>query len=338
MKAFISFLTFSIFSTVLLFGQNEKSAEKTPAAKSAKELKIEQSLTIIKDEIKKIKSNIDSSNLDKMAEILEYSASEIEEEIEKITDEIEDELEAVENGSGNKSEKEIPATSETKPDKKDKNDKKIKIERFHKGKRTKLHIDYSGGLTGLVDNTISSGIGPAVVNTPEIKPWGSDFSEIGLKFTTKFGKGKGRLGITYGVAYHWNNLDFSNGVNIKMINDSPVFTKLDGAVKSSVLNIGYLSLPLGFELRVGKKGKLGVGAFAGYRVHSVQKIRYADGNEDVHEKRYGNYGLNNIMYGLNAKVGVGDIALTANYNLSNMFKEDNRYVMNPYNIGINVSF
>lgn len=339
MKSFYCIITIAVFSSTILAAQNEKSADSPTTAKSANELKIEQGLTNIKKELEAIKKSIDSSNLSGMIKLFEESAADIEdiaEEIENIAEEIEDNLDANENDSQSKLGN---ADANSKNNMQTERKKDNKKERVHKNNRTKLHIDLSTGLTGLIDNTTSKGPSTAVFSNPEVKPWASDFFEIGLKLRTKFGKGKSRFSITYGLAYHWNNMDFSNGVKLKMISNEPIFVQPDLPVKSTALNIGYLSLPLGAEFRIGKKGKVGVGAYAGYRVRSVQKIKFTDGSEEVNETRTANYGLNNFIYGINAKIGVGDVALTANYNLSNMFKENkNGYVFNPYNLGLNFSF
>jgi hypothetical protein len=199
-----------------------------------------------------------------------------------------------------------------------------------------MMMDLSLGLTGLVNNTET--VNPTAVY-PDYKPWSSNFYDVGLKFKTRIGGPGSRVGVTYGLTYLWNNLDFSNDVKIQMTNDKPSFVVEENAVRSTELNIGYLTIPIGAEIKIGKKGKFGVGAYGGYRVRSVQKIRTKNGNEDISEKRTGNYGLNNTMYGVSAKVGYGNLVLVGRYNLTNVFNNDNKdYSYNPYNIGINFGF
>ena len=333
MKSIFSISFILVLSSTLLLAQKNQAETQSKAAKSEKELKIEESIAKIKKEIQNIKVNIDSTNLSKVAEILEKSADDIEDEIENIVDEVEEKVESL-------SDSPVITIDPSKSKDEKKEEKDIKLKRFHKGKRTKLQLDYSGGITGI--NNIAAPISATDIS-PELKPWNSSFMEIGLKFKTKIGGNKSRFSVNYGLGYRWNNMDFSNGVKLMIKDNIPSFVKTADNVKSSVLNIGYLCIPVDVDCKIGRKGRIGAGAYAGYRVHSVQKIKYNEGSEEVHETRLSNYGLNNVVYGLNAKVGVDNLVLFGNYNLSNVFKSSNQvnwpnYDMNLYSFGLNVGF
>ena len=330
MKSRIIVLFIALFSVSAVFAQEEKKDNKP--AKSENEVKIDQSVAIIKKEIENIKKNIDSAKLREMAKELEKTAEEIGDALEDIADEVDKKADI----------------EEEKADKqKENDDKTIGVIRDKDGKttiktsakvtrRTKMYVDLSLGLTGLVDNIAS----PVAGNFyPETKTWGSNFWDIGLKFKTRIGGANSKVSAVYGLSYLLNSFEFANDAKITMVNNAPKFVKEEGATKNTELNVGYLMIPVGLDFKIGKKGKFGVGGYGGYRVRSVQNIDKKDGNESIDERRKGNYGLNDLMYGASVKVGVGGLVLTGRYNLSPLFKDTNKeYQYNTYNIGLSFGF
>ncbi len=333
MTSRIILLCIALFSASVAFAQKDSTATKNKPAKSENEVKVEQSISIIKKEIDNIKKNIDTAKLREMAKQLGKSAEEIGDALEDMADDIEDKADEAEK----KMEKSKPSND----------DKTIGVIQDEKGnvkiktnvkvtRRTKMYFDFSIGLSGMVDN-ISSPVTDRFY--PEAKTWGSRYWDIGLKFKTRIGGTNSKASITYGLSYLLNSLEFANDAKIEMTNGAPKFVKVDNATNSTELNIGYLTIPIGLEFKVGKKGKLGVGGYAGYRIRSVQNIDYKNDTERIEESRKANYGLNNIMYGASAKIGVGGLVLTGRYNLSTLFKDTNKdYQYNLYNLGLSFGF
>jgi hypothetical protein len=334
MKSNIIFALILLFSASVGFAQKDSTATKNKPAKSANEIKVDESIAKIKKEIENIKNNIDSAKLREMAKELGKSAEEIGGTLEDIADEIEKKADKAEEKAEKKG---VKIKTDSKDDDDDDDDAKKgngKKEKSSKpARRTKMYMDLGIGLTGMKQGT------PTPTLSPEYKTWGSNYWDLGLKFKTRIGGATSPAAITYGLTYLLNSFETTNDVKIAMDNNAPVFAKAEKA-KSTELNIGYVTLPLGLEFKIGKKGKFGVGAYGGYRVRAVQNIKYRADNEDIDEKRKGNYGLNDLMYGASVKIGVGGLVLNGRYNLSSVFKENTIYknLYNIYNVGLSFGF
>ncbi len=332
MKSSIIFALILLFSASVGFAQKDSTATKNKPAKTANEIKVDESIAKIKKEIENIKNNIDSAKLREIAKTLGKSAEEIGSTLEDIADEIEEKADKMEEKSDKKG---IKIKIDNDDDDDDDSEKgKGKKEKSSKpARRTKMYMELGLGLTGMMQGT------PTPTLSPEYKTWGSNYWDLGLKFKTRIGGATSPASITYGLTYLLNSFETTNDVKINMTNGAPAFAKVDNA-KGTELNIGYITVPLGLEFKVGKKGKFGVGAYGGYRVRAVQNIDYRVDNEDIDEKRKGNYGLNDLMYGASVKIGVGGLVLNGRYNLSSVFKDNTNYknLYNIYNVGLSFGF
>lgn len=325
MKSRIIFALFALFLTSSLFAQNDKTTDKP--SKSDSEKQIEESITKIKKEIETIKKNIDTAKLREIAKELGKNADEIGDALEDIADELEEKADKMEEKSAEKFEG-IGIVSEKDGSTKVKTSAKV-------GRRTKMYFDFGIGLTGMVNNS------PENTTTifPEYKTWGSRYWEVGMKFKTRIGGPKSPVSVNYGISYWLNSFESDNNVKISYENSIPKFERVANAVGSTELNIGYVTVPVGIDFKIGRKGKIGVGGFGGYRVRTVQNIDLKTDTESIEERRKASYGLNNLTYGLNAKIGVGGLILHGKYTLSNLFKDDNKeYQMGIYNIGLSFGF
>lgn len=330
-----------IIITTLLFCVSATSwAQKDTSSvkKTPNQVKVDESIARIKKEIELIKNNIDSAKLREMASQLEKSAEEIGDAIEDIADEVEKKAEEIE---------ERVEKMEGKNGKNDDNDDKSVIGtiKSKKGKatistsskvsrRTKMYFDLGLGLNALQSNN-------TVANTfyPETKVWGSRYWDFGLKFRTRLGGAHSPASISYGLSYLRNRLAFSNNAKVTATSNTDVtFSSVANATRSTALTIGYVTVPLSLDFKVGRKGKFGVGGYAGYRVRTKQDIEYKVGNEEVEESRSGNYGLNNVMYGVSTRLGIGGLVLTGRLNLSPLFAESTTYDYNMYSLGLNFGF
>jgi hypothetical protein len=324
MKSRIIVLFIALFSVSAVFAQEEKKDSKP--AKSENEVKIDQSISIIKKEIENIKKNIDSANLREMAKELEKAAEEVGDALEDIADEVDEKADKEEEKADNQ---------------KENDDKTIGVIRDKEGKttiktsakvtrRTKMFFDLGLGLCGFRDQTLSNLQG-------NYKTWGSNYWDLGLKFKTRIGGSSSKAYFTYGLTYLLNSFESNNDSKIELINNTPQTVFVNNA-KSVELNVGYITLPLGLDFKIGKKGKFGFGGYAGYRVRTIQNIKYRVVGEDISEKRNGSYGLNDFMYGASVKVGVGGLVLNGRYNISPLFENSTTPKSNIYNIGLSFGF
>lgn len=295
--------------------------------KSDKEARIEESLKNIKKEIESIKKNIDTSKLREISKRIGKSAEEIGDALEDIADEAADKADEMEKKNG-------PVPPPPPPPPALNGDKSQGAKKPVQKRRTKMYFDLSFGLSGLTNN--NTAVAGRVY--PEYKTWGSNFWDVGLKFRTRLGGNNSPAFLTYGLNYNITSLESDNDTKLILNNGKPEFVKLDNA-KSSELNIGYITLPVGLEFKFAKKAKFGIGGFAGYRVRTRQNIDRREDYEDVNETRIARYGLNNVMYGTSVRLGYGGIVLVGKYNMSPLFEKDNKdYKYNMYNVGLNFSF
>jgi hypothetical protein len=97
-------------------------------------------------------------------------------------------------------------------------------------------------------------------------------------------------------------------------------------VKKSQLITNYVEIPL--ELRYSsnpddpnRSFKAAIGGRIGYRYDSFGKVKYREDGETKKLKDKQNFNLNDIRYGVFAKVGVGNFSVVGYYNLTNLFKD-----------------
>jgi hypothetical protein len=97
-------------------------------------------------------------------------------------------------------------------------------------------------------------------------------------------------------------------------------------VKKSQLITNYVEIPL--ELRYSsnpedpnRSFKAAIGGRIGYLYDSFSKVKYREDGETKKLKDKQNFNLNDIRYGVFAKVGVGNFSVVGYYNLTNLFKD-----------------
>ena len=340
-----------LFIATFANAQDDKTTPK-PVEKTQKEKDIDQSLSNIKKEIENIKKNVDSAKLREIAKTLEKSADEISGELEGIADKIGEKADEMDDKSG-KSDKKDPKASKSENDDKDESEKDTytkKKEDKDKGakrkfdfgnktpkveRRTKTYFDVATGLNGLADgNTAEAGR-----IYPKVNTW-SWFYELGLKLRTRVGGLTSPVSVNYGLTYLRNSYRFENNAFLQYnANNVVEFGAKTNASEDPKLIVGYITIPLGLDVKVGKKGKFGIGAYGGYRVVSRQSLNYKEGSEKVEQTRKDGYGLNNLLYGASVKVGVGGVTLVGKYNLSPLFDSKNKtYEYNTYMFGLNWGF
>jgi hypothetical protein len=350
MKSNILTIAILFFVATFATAQDDKKTTPTPTEKTQKQKDIDQSLSNIKKELEKIKSNIDSAKLREIAKTLEKSADEIASEIEGIADEIEEKADKIEEKYGDKDKKsDKKDDSDDNDDKGDiynkdkKGDKKSKMPNFSfkekkpkVERRTKTYFEVQTGLNGLVDG---NGTAIATRAYPKVNTW-SWYFDYGLKWKTRIGAAGSPVSVNYGLSYLRNKYRFENDTKIALTpTGTPSFETLSNAATDPQLITGYINIPIGIDVKVGKKGKFGIGGYGGYRVTSRQILEYKTGTEKVEENRRASYGLNDIVYGASAKVGVGGLTLTGRYNFSPLFDTKNTdYKYNTYMLGLSWGF
>ena len=102
----------------------------------------------------------------------------------------------------------------------------------------------------------------------------------------------------------------------------------------SKLNITYLNagvLPVFYFGKSSSSFRLGAGVYGGYKIGSKSKFKYDNGEKDLIKK---NFYLNNVHYGVQARVGWKDIDLFATYDLNNLFIDNRGPRLHAFSFGI----
>jgi hypothetical protein len=91
-----------------------------------------------------------------------------------------------------------------------------------------------------------------------------------------------------------------------------------------------IPLELRFRTKTETVFKIMVGAKVGYVVSDFKKTDDADGRI----RRYGIKNVNHFRYGVNFRIGVEQVCLTASYYFSEVFTSNGPKGINPFSVGI----
>lgn len=163
------------------------------------------------------------------------------------------------------------------------------------------------------------------VLTPEVNTGRSWYWEFGVFNQNRLGSKKSKIAINYGLSYLINRFTFSNDVRLTSMDDNPLFIEAENLTRGPKLNLGFLTVPVSFKIAASKSFSVEIGGYAGYRVHAVQKFQIRRNNEDIRELVYARHQLNNWMYGGSLNLRIKGINLSAKYNFSNVFNDNDLY-------------
>lgn len=146
------------------------------------------------------------------------------------------------------------------------------------------------------------------------------------------------IGLVSGMGWTMNNYKFDNPVTIERTNGviNPVDLDEAGLVKSK-LTVSYLTVPLLLEFQIPVDGRtnqifVSGGVIGGVNIGSHTKVKY----EHSKNKDHGSFSINPFKYALTARIGIKDVSLFANYNLSPLFKDGRGPEIYPFTIGISL--
>lgn len=194
------------------------------------------------------------------------------------------------------------------------------------------------------NNYLSDGKFPDESNAPyAVNPFYSWYIAVGGLNKTHVA---GPLYINWGANVSWYNFKFENTRTRITKTDEQVSFAIDSTVENPIkskLVVPYLNgslVPLlKFNRRRNKydddKGfRIGVGAYAGYRLGSKSKyVTIEDGDRERAKERT-NYYVNNWRYGARLQLGLGGIDVFANYDLNELFNEGKGPQLNAFSFGI----
>ena len=207
-----------------------------------------------------------------------------------------------------------------------------------------------------MNNYLENGDFPDANAAPyAVRPWGSWY--VGLGWSRSNYLSKSFL-IEWGGLFSWYNfkLEDDNIVINKgpdMVEFVPLPSEFNG--KKSKLTTSYFNVSVvpmfdfsGNKRKVKslesgsvkienykKQGfKIGIGAYAGYRLGSHSKIKFKENGDTDKDKEHSSFYLQNFRYGLRARIGIKSLDLFFNYDLNELFEEGRGPELNAFSFGI----
>jgi Outer membrane protein beta-barrel domain len=176
------------------------------------------------------------------------------------------------------------------------------------------------------------------VLSPDINTSGSWYWDFGLVRKARLGSKDSKVAINYGLSYLKNRFSIENDVRLATnTTNTPEFVLVDDLKDNPKINVGYLNVPLTLSFALSKKTKFEIGGYVGYRIHTVQKLNLKKSKESIYEHRMAGYYLNNWVYGTTAALDISGFDLIFRYNMSGLFKDNNRHDFNTWMIGTSLS-
>ncbi|MFD2551959.1 hypothetical protein ACFSQP_09035 [Bizionia sediminis] len=186
------------------------------------------------------------------------------------------------------------------------------------------------------------------LNDSPYKIGGSGFVELGWAWKTRVLENSNAIRFKYGVSVQWNKLDIKNNLYFTQEEARVSLEEFPLNLRKSKFRSTNLVVPVHFEFGPSKKierenyfrystyrkFKIGVGAYGGLVLQSLQKLKY-DENGSSQKDKFKDYNTNNFVYGLSTYVAWGNVGLYAKYDLSTIFKNQ---AVSQNNISLGLRF
>lgn len=181
-----------------------------------------------------------------------------------------------------------------------------------------------------------------VINKGELssnyKLWNSKFYEYGYTYKYRLSKNFSPFYLRFGGSILFNNLKTEDNLyHVKSDSQIDLLTYPKSLKESRLKNV-QLIFPIHFEIDFSKPSfvdgvksyrysnretfRLGLGGYAGFRLHSRQILRYKEDGIYVKEKSTDDFNLNNFTYGISGYFGYRSMSLYAKYDINTLFKNN----------------
>ncbi len=178
---------------------------------------------------------------------------------------------------------------------------------------------------------------------------GSGFVELGWAWKTRLLNNSNALRLKYGFSVTWNKLDIKD--NNYFVNDNGDISlePFPNNLKKAKFRTTNLIFPVHLEFGPSKKieretyfrystrnqFKVGLGAYGGFNLGTLQKLKYELDGRDVKDKFKGGLNTTDLVYGLSGYIAFDDVALYVKYDLSPIFKDQS---IDQNNISLGLRF
>jgi len=149
-----------------------------------------------------------------------------------------------------------------------------------------------------------------------------------------------RTGFVTGLGFEFNNFRFSDNIGLTRVDGVTVpdhsYEDRGIRLEKSKLNTSYLNIPLLFEVQIGRRHKwfINGGVIGGVLLGSHTKIKARDAQLKGKYKNHGNLGIRNFHYGFTVNAGFNNVAFTATYYPSSIFRSGEGPQVQQANIGL----
>ena len=178
---------------------------------------------------------------------------------------------------------------------------------------------------------------------------GSGFMELGYAWKTRIFDNTNFWRLKYGFSFQWNKLDIKDNQYFVNTNGDIALQEFPAEVNKVKFRTTNLVFPVHMEFgpskkiegenyfrySTRKKYKIGLGAYAGLNIGSMQKLKYKEDGNRIKDKQRGGFEVNEFVYGVSSYVAWGSVALYAKYDLNPLFKNQ---MVDQNNISLGVRF
>ena len=227
----------------------------------------------------------------------------------------------------------------------------VKIPALKKAPKSSSKFAFEFGINNVLNdgNTLDSSLPYAV------RSWGSWYVGLGGSRTNYVSR---TVALEYGGNLTWYNFKLQNdqyAINkgLEMVEFNPLPSEYGGL--KSKLTASYLNayfVPM-FDFSRNKQKvkrlesrsikienykrqgfKIGIGVYAGFRLHSHSKIKFRRNGKNDIAKEFSSLYVNNWRYGLRARIGIKSLDLFFNYDLNELFENNRGPELNAISFGI----
>ena len=227
----------------------------------------------------------------------------------------------------------------------------------HERKRTVGSLDFDIGFNNFTgQESFVQGTGTDAVDY-SVKNWGSWYVAIGKNYQTHVG---GAFALKWGANVSWHNFKFENpDVLVRKSDEGTPFYDVTTAnpeistdkSKLTAAHVNLLFMPMldfGYyreEVEVDgvlqskrryddDKFRIGLGAYAGYRIDSYTKLKYEEDGDTEKDRTHSSFNLNDWRYGVRLQVGINGVDIFANYDMNELFKDNKGPELHAFSLGI----
>ena len=195
-------------------------------------------------------------------------------------------------------------------------------------KRTTSNLVVAFGL----NNAIVDG---QSLDDSDYKIAGSRFFEIGWAWKTRVFKNSNFLRLKYGVSYTSNGLKPTDNRYFVENGDQTELQEFPIELDKSKFRMDNIVVPVHFEFGPSKvretensiryytsnKFRIGLGGYVGANISTRQKLKYKENGDRVKDKMKRDYNTSDLIYGLSAYIGFGDMSIYAKYDINPIFQD-----------------